>query len=223
MMEKLPILILWMVPFIFSLSFHEYAHAWTAHRFGDQTAKMLGRLSMNPVVHVDPLGTIAFPVFGFLTGFAIIGWAKPVPVNERNLANPKTQAKWVAAAGPLSNLILAIGFTLVAIVLHQTTGISPTLGLSKTTSMAGIIMTMLVMGIYVNVLLGFFNLLPIPPLDGSHIIKGFFPALAPAMNRLQQVNPLVLLFFLYILLKMGVLHILLTPAFFVINLLMSLI
>lgn len=217
MAEKLSILILWMVPFIFSLSFHEFAHAWAAKKFGDNTAEMMGRLSMNPVAHIDPVGTIFFPVVGFLTGFPIIGWAKPVPVNERNLKNPIKQGMWVAAAGPISNMILAVAFTIVLAVYYQSTQATALPSLSASMGQSNPIMMMLVFAIYLNVLLAFFNLLPMPPLDGGHVLRGLFPSLSPQLAMVERYGFLILLVLLYT----GLLRILLIPAFLIIQFLLS--
>lgn len=216
MIEKLPILLLWMVPFIFSLSFHEFAHGWVAARYGDLTAKMMGRVSMNPIAHMDPIGTVAFPVIGFLTGFPLIGWAKPVPVNERNLKDPANNGMWIAAAGPLSNMFLAVVFTIAAWALHQS-GINLYFKLDSTTTLPQAILLMMIFGIQLNVLLAFFNLIPMPPLDGGRVLRGLFPGLSPQLEVIERFGFIILLILLYT----GLLKILLMPAFFIIRLLMS--
>jgi len=216
MAEKISTLILWMVPFIFSLSFHEFAHAWAAKKFGDRTAEMMGRLSMNPVAHIDPLGTIIFPVVGFLTSIPIIGWAKPVPVNERNLKNPIRQGMWVAAAGPISNMILAVVFTGCLAVFFPSSSVSP---LQSVTDIGqnNPIKMMLIFAVYLNVLLAFFNLLPMPPLDGGRVLRGLFPGLSPQLEWIERYG----FFILIILLYTGVIRYLLIPAFLIVHYLLS--
>lgn len=143
---------------IFALSFHEFAHGWTANRFGDQTAKMNGRLTLNPMAHLDVFGSLALYFMGF-------GWAKPVPVNPRNLNNPKHDLLWIALAGPVSNLLLALISGILLSVLLGTGIIS---GHSN-------LVIVLVMSLQINLVLAIFNFLPIPPLDGSKILEGLVP------------------------------------------------
>lgn len=203
---------LFMIPFIFSLSFHEYAHAWMANKLGDNTAKFMGRLSMNPKTHIDIIGTIVFPLFGFLTGFPMIGWAKPVIINERNFKNVYRDAMFVAAAGPLSNLALALCFTAVAAGLNQG---NPT-GLIKYDFDKPLLL-MCIFGIQLNVFLAFFNLIPLPPLDGGRVLRGLAPKLAPQLAQLEQYGFLIILFLLYA----GLLRVILAPASHIVSVLMS--
>lgn len=210
-MNKLALIPIWLIPFVFSLCFHEYAHAWAATKLGDSTPKFMGRLTMNPIAHVDPIGTLAFPIIGFLTGFPLLGWAKPVIINPRNFKG-KLDDAMVSAAGPLSNVFLALCFTGLAHVLNR--------GNSDIMRMSGFDQPMLMMavfGIQLNVFLAFFNLLPFPPLDGSHIFKGLFPSMAPAIDRISRYGFMILL----VLLWTGVFRILLEPASRIINVLMS--
>lgn len=149
---------------IFALSFHEYAHAWAAYRLGDPTASALGRLTLNPMAHLDPFGAIALYLIGF-------GWAKPVPVDYRYLRNPKQDMLWIALAGPASNFAMALISGLLLRFLWTTGMIS-----------GGSALTMvLVMSLQINLMLGLFNFLPIPPLDGSKILAGLIP------NRHQNI------------------------------------
>lgn len=163
---------------IFSISFHESAHAFMADRLGDPTAKYLGRISLNPAVHIDPLGTIIFPLFFLLTTRSFLGWAKPTPFNPWNLKNPKRDAALISLAGPASNLLLAIVLavpfrlglafvdpTLVAVHPSSFFAFSPILKLSFLISAA----------LVLNILLAIFNLLPIHPLDGAKVIGGILP------------------------------------------------
>src|SRR5207245_4802364 len=143
---------------LFSLTVHEMAHAWTADRFGDPTARLLGRVSLNPLVHADPIGTILFPLIAMVSGAPLIGWAKPVPVVARYLRHPRRDYVVIAAAGPASNLVLALAASLVALVIP----VSPqTLGEPNVTAPLAAILGQLVR---LNVLLAVFNMIPIPPL-----------------------------------------------------------
>jgi len=211
-LNKLALIPLWMIPFIFSLSFHEYAHAWMANRLGDNTAKFMGRLSMNPKTHIDPIGTIAFPILGFITGFPLIGWAKPVIINERNFKNVYQDTMWVAISGPLSNLLLALCFTVVAHLLNMGNS-----GVMKVSGFDQPLLMMAIFGIQLNVFLAFFNLLPLPPLDGSRVIRGLFPSSAETLAKIEQYGFFIVLALLYT----GIIRILLIPAHMVTNVLMS--
>lgn len=145
---------------LLSLTFHEAAHAWSADRLGDPTARLLGRVSLNPAVHIDPIGTIAFPLIAMVTGIPIIGWAKPVPVNTLNLREHwKRKYMLIAAAGPASNLILAAA---AAIIVRF-------LGFE---SAAGWLFQFLLFMVVINVLLAVFNMVPVPPLDGGNVLAG---------------------------------------------------
>jgi Zn-dependent protease len=161
-------LITFFVPFLFSLCFHEYAHGWVARLRGDRTAEMSGRLTMNPIAHMDPIGTLLLPVLSVLFHSPIsFGWAKPVPVNSRNLKNPRTDMFWVALAGPAANVLLAIVGTLSLVVLAV---------FFQTTAHFRGIISLLQSFIFVNLFLAFFNLIPLNPLDGGKILARFLPA-----------------------------------------------
>jgi Zn-dependent protease len=165
---------------LFSLTIHEMAHAWTADRLGDPTARLLGRISLNPIVHADPLGTIVLPLVSLFTQAPLIGWAKPVPVTLRYLRHPRRDYILVAAAGPASNLVLA----LFAAILLSILPISPhTLGESNVSVPIAAILSRLMA---LNVLLAVFNMLPIPPLDGGNVLGGLLPAnLAAVFNKVR--------------------------------------
>ena len=146
---------------LMSLTVHEVAHGWIAYHYGDPTAKLMGRLRLNPIAHIDPFGTIFLPVLLILVGAVPLGWAKPVPVNFSNLRNPKRQIIWVAAAGPLANLTLATG---LGCLIHL-----PWLWSHP------LLVEILTFWAYMNIGLAVFNILPIPPLDGSRILLGLLP------------------------------------------------
>lgn len=166
-MSQIMLLIFFLSILLFSITFHEYCHAWAADKLGDPTAKELGRLTINPLAHIDPFGTVILPLtLFFLSGGSFtIGWAKPVPINPNQFKNPKKDLKWIGASGPLANLILA---TLLALLVH--------LGFPGK--------DLLLLGIFINLLLAVFNLLPIPPLDGSRIVASFLPP-QTALNYLK--------------------------------------
>ncbi|MSO49668.1 MAG: site-2 protease family protein [Acidobacteria bacterium] len=177
---------------IASLSFHEAAHAWAADRLGDPTARILGRLTLNPLAHIDWIGTVLFPLVGMLSGLSLIGWAKPVPVDMRNLKAPRRDFALVALAGPVSNVVLALA---AAVLLKAQGGIVPESGQTLLT-------TTLVIAVVMNVSLAIFNLLPIPPLDGGNVLAGFVPEGAARMiDRMRPYG----FFLLYALLLSGVL------------------
>jgi Zn-dependent protease len=166
---------------ILSLSFHEAAHAWTADRLGDPTARMQGRLTLNPLSHIDWIGTVLFPLVALYTGAPLIGWAKPVPVNTQNLRSPRQGFALVAAAGPISNLILAV-WAAAALVIFENFQQEPSLFIS-----------LLTRTVFLNVLLAVFNLIPVPPLDGGNIIAGFVPeGVARAIDGLRPYGMIVL-------------------------------
>ena len=176
-------LLLLMVPgLLLAVTVHEVAHGWVADRLGDPTARLAGRLTLNPVPHIDPLGAIAFVLAGF-------GWARPVPVDARNLRRPIRDMAWVAAAGPLSNFITAF-LGLVLLVLTSQFVTSP--------FVARPLVGMLRFVYTFNLGLAIFNLIPLPPLDGGHFLPYFFPRRSwPLLVRLQQYGPLILLLLVF--------------------------
>ena len=192
---------------LFSLTVHEMAHAWTADRLGDSTARRLGRVSLNPLVHADPIGTILFPLIALVYRVPLIGWAKPVPVNVRELRNPRRDYVLVAAAGPASNLVMAIGAALLLAavpaepaVIGEPNGFTP-------------VASFLSLAIRLNVLLAVFNMLPIPPLDGGNVLMGLLPR--PAAAVLNQVRPYGFLLLYALILTDGFYYLVVRPSNFV--------
>jgi len=162
------------VVFIFAVVVHENAHGLAAEHFGDPTARMLGRITMNPIPHLDPIGSVLMPVASYLTGVPLIGWAKPVPVNPANLRNPVVQNAYVAAAGPISNFILAFAAAIVWIIVLAVFGNVPGLAANGERSLL-FFNTLCSSAIAVNCWLAIFNLLPVPPLDGHWILMRYLP------------------------------------------------
>lgn len=160
---------------LLALTVHEWAHAWSANRLGDPTARLMGRMTLNPLAHLDLFGTLAILLIGF-------GWAKPVPVNPNNLREPRRHMMWIAAAGPVSNLGQALIFgTLLQLV-------------AMTGETSGFLYVTLRYGIFINCALAVFNLLPVPPLDGSKIIYGLIPSMTLlSISKLERYGPMVLM------------------------------
>ncbi len=176
-----------LIVLLFSLTVHEMAHAWTADRLGDPTARLLGRVSLNPMVHADLIGTIVFPLVAMVSGAPLIGWAKPVPVNAKRLGHPRRDFIYVAAAGPASNMVMALTAALVLAVIP----VSPqTLGEPNVSVPLAAILSQ---AMRLNVLLAVFNMVPIPPLDGGNVLAGLLPySLAVLFNRLRPYGFLLL-------------------------------
>ena len=169
----------WVMPVLLAITVHETAHGWVARRFGDKTAEMLGRLTLNPIKHIDPVGTILVPaVMLLLPGGFVFGWAKPVPVDWRNFKHPKQDMAWVAVAGPASNLLMALAWALAARVAR---------GLSADNWIALPLLFMGVAGIFINTILMVLNLLPLPPLDGGRVVTGLLPG--PYAYQFARIEP----------------------------------
>ena len=189
------LIIIWGPPVLFGITLHEVAHGWVARRFGDPTAMMLGRLTVNPLKHIDIVGTIIVPVLLLIlhTGF-IFGWAKPVPISPRNFKNPRRDMAVVAAAGPLSNLVMAVIWALIArisvLLVPYWSWIKP-------------LVVMGIAGVIVNLILFVFNLIPIPPLDGGRVLVGILPRnLANKVESIERYGsfiPLIVLMLLFYL------------------------
>ena len=170
---------------LISLTIHEAAHAWTADKLGDPTARQLGRVSLNPLVHIDWIGTVLLPLIAAVSNLPLIGWAKPVPVNTRNLRNPRRDFMLVAAAGPISNLLQA---TLAAILLRPMMAVVDAPSIYSSPALAAMFLA-----VQINLLLAFFNLIPVPPLDGGNVLLGLLPPrLAMSYARIREYGFLVL-------------------------------
>ncbi len=184
-------IVVWVLPVVFAITVHEVAHGWIAKKYGDNTASLLGRLTLNPIKHVDLVGTIILPGILLMTGTGFIfGWAKPVPVDPRNFKNPLRDMALVALAGPVSNLLMAVGWALIA-------RMGVTIGTQTEAISLPLIYTGIA-GISINLALAMINLLPIPPLDGSRILTGILPhRLAWQYNRLERYGFIILLVLLY--------------------------
>jgi Zn-dependent protease len=191
------------IVFLFAISFHESAHAWMANRCGDPTARMLGRISLNPIRHIDPVGTILLPAIALFTGLKVIGWAKPTPVDPRNFQNPVLDDILTAVAGPVSNFVVATG---AAIVLGAIAVVAPggrpivkevVTGVVFSNSLLVPLSLLLYELMRINIFLGVFNLIPVPPLDGSHVLRHFLS------ESVRRVYDMVGIFGLIVLVYVG--------------------
>ncbi|ABE62341.1 peptidase M50 [Nitrobacter hamburgensis X14] len=184
----------WVLPLVIAITFHEAAHGFVAHRLGDNTAWQLGRVSFNPLKHIDPFGTVILPGILLLTHAPFLfGYAKPVPVNFRNLSHPRIDMVWVALAGPVTNILLAL---LAALAFHG-------LGLIPDNSVQWVADN-LKNALIINVILAVFNMLPIPPLDGGRVAVGLLPnGLAVPLSRLEPYGLLILVGVLLLLPMLG--------------------
>lgn len=186
----------WLVPLVFAIVLHEISHGWVANAFGDPTARRLGRLSLNPIRHVDPIGTIALPLVLAVSGAPVFGWAKPVPVVARRLRNPRLHMMLVALAGPGMNLLLAL---VAAFAIALLRWLAPAGGAGW-----AFLYLNLVNFLVINIFLAVFNMLPLPPFDGGHVVEGLLPrAWARRWRRLGRFG-FPLLIFLLVLLPMAV-------------------
>jgi len=208
-LENLPVSLALFAILIASLSIHEAAHAWTANQLGDPTARLLGRMTLNPIPHIDPIGTLLLPAVAIFTGLPLIGWARPVPVSFQHLEHPRRDFMYIAAAGPVSNVLQALILAAVAWLMYP----------GGMESADGLLPVLLILGVRLNILLALFNLIPVPPLDGGNVIGGLLPErLAMSYDRI--VRPFGFLI-LYGLLLTGVFAaVVLPPAYFLTRILL---
>ncbi|WP_228287959.1 site-2 protease family protein [Thiothrix subterranea] len=193
------------IPVLFAITLHEVAHGWVANKLGDSTAKMLGRLTINPLKHIDPIGTVALPLGMLLMSMLTMGqpfafgWAKPIPVNTRNLHNPRRDMAIVAVAGPLSNLLMALFWVLMMPVF---------MAVIPDANIADGFVTMAQIGLVFNLVLLVLNLLPIPPLDGGRVLAGLVPrGVADVLDKIEPYGFPILI----VLLLLGVLDQIIGP------------
>ncbi|QMU61487.1 MAG: site-2 protease family protein [Gammaproteobacteria bacterium] len=210
-MNTIQTITIWAIPVLFAITLHEVAHGWVAKKFGDTTAQSLGRLSLNPLKHIDPVGTILVPiVLIVVTGYAF-GWAKPVPVNFNQLRNPKKDMVWVAAAGPFANVLMTMLWSIILVTAISSAG--------SENKYAEFFVLMSMAGIFINLVLMVLNLLPIPPLDGGRVLSGLVPNNISAL--LSKIEPYGL-FILLGLMFMGLLNkLVFTPSILILFFIMS--
>ena len=194
------ILLLFFTILLLSLSFHEAAHAWAADRLGDPTARRLGRLTMNPIVHIDLIGTVLFPLLLYWSGLPLFGWAKPVPVNAHHLRAPRRDFAMVALAGPASNVVLAAGASVLLWLVFGSRGAPGIMSADG----------FLTQVVQLNLLLAVFNMIPVPPLDGGNVLAGFVPE--PVARTIDLLRPWGFLI-LYAMLFTGVLWRIVDPVY----------
>jgi Zn-dependent protease len=200
---------IYFIVLLFSLTVHEMAHALAADRLGDPTARLLGRISLNPLVHADPIGTILFPLIALISGVPLLGWAKPVPVTVSRLRNPRRDYVIVAAAGPASN----VGLALAAATVLSLLSVSPmTIGEPN----VSVPLAALLSGaIRINVLLAVFNMLPIPPLDGGNVLRGLLPM--SVARRFDAIRPYGFLLIYALMLSGGLQYLVFPPYRFLMS------
>ena len=201
----IPYLLIAFAVLIFSLTVHEAAHAWSASRLGDDTARRLGRVSLNPMVHVDPIGTLLLPLVAIIGNLPIIGWAKPTPVNPRNLRHPRRDNVLVTAAGPASNLMIAV---VAAMALRLIPAADPSV---EGMDVSSPLILLAIQLVDINLLLALFNMIPVPPLDGGRVMAGLLPpALAIRYNQLGRYGFIII----YALMLTGALGALIGPPYY---------
>lgn len=197
---------IWALPVLFAITLHEVAHGWVASLFGDQTARLSGRLTLNPLKHIDPIGTVVVPLLMLVFSGFIFGWAKPVPVDSRNLRNPRRDMIFVSLAGPFSNLAMAVFWAAIAKI--------GTLLLASSAWVAIPLILMGKAGILINLVLGVLNCVPIPPLDGGRALLNLLPGrLSWQFSRIEPYSLLILV----LLMVSGVLFYIIGPPILLLN------
>ena len=200
-LDLISTLFVFVIPVIFAVTVHEVAHGWVASRFGDQTARSMGRLTLNPIKHIDPVGTIVVPAIMYFTSGFIFGWAKPVPINWRNLGHPRRDMAIVAIAGPAANLLMLLFWAMSAKVIML-------LG-NDSNHLTQLLFIMSNIGIMINIVLMILNLFPILPLDGGRVLTAMLPRnLAISFSRMEPYGLIILV----VLLLSGVLWKILLPV-----------
>lgn len=198
LLEKI---IVWAIPVVFAITVHEVAHGWVANYLGDPTAKSLGRLTLNPIKHIDPIGTVVLPLILVYLGGFIFGWAKPVPVTWQNLGSPRRDMALVAAAGPVANLVMLLLWAILAKIILS---IVPHPGW-----LLQFVLVMCSIGIIINIVLMVLNLFPLLPLDGGRVVTSLLPPrLAVLYSRLEPIGLIIIL----VMLVTGVLANILMPV-----------
>lgn len=220
--ELIPQLLIYMIVLLFAISAHEAAHAWMSNRFGDDTARLLGRITLNPTAHIDPIGTLLIPMVGFILGniggpasrIPLIGWGKPTPVNPLRWRNKDLANVMVSAAGIMANLFIAIcAFTIIKVLL-MTGGFA-----AIPESIREPVTLLLEYFLIMNISLAVFNLLPFPPLDGSKILETFLPeSMRPMLAFMEQFGFIILMILIYI----GFFNAIMRPVMYVVEYLLFL-
>ena len=203
---------------LFAVTVHEAAHGWTAFKLGDPTAYSMGRVTLNPLAHIDPVGTILFPIILFILGFPVFGWAKPVPVNPFNLRSPRKDNLWISAAGPFSNLVVAagglLGIVILKILSPNVSGFLKAFLIGRGTLPRGFyplegLALILFYAVLINTYLAVFNLIPVPPLDGSGVLAGLLSEeAAEKLDRLRPFGFIIILGLIYL----GLLNVIIQPV-----------
>jgi len=186
---------IWAIPILFAITVHEVAHGWLASQLGDSTAKLLGRVTLNPIKHIDPVGTVILPLILLLIGSFIFGWAKPVPVNWKNLRNPRRDMALVALAGPTANLLMVIIWAVLAKLLVI---------IADNTVITQLLLAMCSIGIIINIVLMVLNMFPVLPLDGGRVMAALLPiSWARSYSRLEPYGFIILIVLLAMLFATG--------------------